>query len=155
MKTRGIVLVLTVVLAVVLAVVLVGCGPTGEAGGNNTSGQDGSMSNPDASVYYWDSSTGPQDAMPAPNWDAFFAEDPPPEYCGPGDADAAVLPGGTPECPDDKNREGCPCSLHGATAPCWPGLRVDRNRGICQDGVTTCLYFVERNRGSSSSPSRA
>ncbi|MFH2004985.1 MAG: hypothetical protein ABI333_00230 [bacterium] len=136
MRTRGIVL--------VLAVALIGCGPTGEAGGNNNGGGgDGSTSNPDASVFYWDSSTGIHDAQPAPNWDAFFAADPPPQYCGPGSPDAAVLPGGTPECPDDKNREGCPCAPHGATAPCWPGLRVDRNRGICQDGVTTCLYFNE------------
>jgi len=138
MNTRGI-------LHVLAAVVLAGCGPTSGAGGdNNTSGdQDGSTYNPDGSVPYWDSTTGPQDAMPAPNWDAFFAEDPPPEYCGPGDADAAVMPGGTPECPDDKNREGCPCAPHGATAPCWPGLRVDRDRGICTDGVTTCEYFNE------------
>lgn len=135
MKMMGIVL--------VLAVGFVGCSPTGSGSGDNTNGDhDGSTSNLDGSVY-WDSSTVPADAMPAPNWDAFFAEDPPPEYCGPGDADAAGLPGGTPECPDDKNREGCPCMPHGATAPCWPGLRVDRNRGICQDGVTTCEYFNE------------
>jgi hypothetical protein len=24
------------------------------------------------------------------------------------------------------------------TAPCWPGLRVDRNVGQCKDGMTTC-----------------
>jgi hypothetical protein len=71
--------------------------------------------------------------------DAFWATDPPPQWCGPdGGAPAPVPPGGTPECPDDKNREGCPCPTRGATAACWPGLRKNRNIGICKDGVTTC-----------------
>ena len=78
-----------------------------------------------------------------PNADAFFALDPPPRYCGPdgGVGPDVVVPGGTPECPDDKNREGCPCPLArvGQTAPCWPGLRANRNHGICHDGMTTCL----------------
>lgn len=80
-----------------------------------------------------------------PNPDAFFADDPPPMECredgtmGPW-PDA---PGGTPECPDDKNREGCRCEGVGRTAPCWPGLRANRNRGICMDGVTTCEDFDE------------
>jgi hypothetical protein len=52
-------------------------------------------------------------------------------------------PGGTPECPDDKNREGCRCDPIGGTAACWPGLRVNRNRGICQDGTTECLPYDE------------
>ena len=81
---------------------------------------------------------------PQPNWDAFFAKDPPPKYCGP---DLGVppppLPGGTPDCPDDKNREGCPCTKEGETAACWPGLRVNRNRGVCKDGVTTCRFENE------------
>ena len=52
-------------------------------------------------------------------------------------------PGGTLECPSDKNREGCQCQTLGETAPCWPGLRVNRNRGNCRDGVTTCDEFPE------------
>lgn len=80
-----------------------------------------------------------------PNPDAFFAEDPPPMECR---EDGTVgtpdeVPGGTPECPDDKNREGCPCTNVGETEACWPGLRVNRNRGICTDGVTTCIQDGE------------
>jgi len=84
-------------------------------------------------------------APPEPNWDAFFAEDPPPSYCGPagGGGTPPPIPGGTPECPDDKNREGCPCEHVGETASCWPGLRVDRDRGICRDGTTTCMPYDE------------
>ncbi len=77
-----------------------------------------------------------------PDQDAFFAMDPPPEMClengmrVPGSVDGPV--GGTPECPDDKNRQGCPCFTIGERAACWPGLRVNRNRGQCHDGMTTC-----------------
>lgn len=86
-----------------------------------------------------------KDAKLGPNWDAFFATDPPPKYCGPagGGPPAPPLHGGTPDCPDDKNREGCPCTTKGATAACWPGLRVNRNRGICKDGKTTCVLVDE------------
>ena len=75
-----------------------------------------------------------------PNPDAFFADDPPPMVCLPDGTmgPPPELPGGTPECPDDKNREGCPCTNLGQQAACWPGLRIHRERGICQDGVTTC-----------------
>src|SRR3990167_844899 len=38
--------------------------------------------------------------------DAFWADDPPPKVCGDSGM-TPVVPGGTPECPDDKNREGC------------------------------------------------
>lgn len=82
-----------------------------------------------------------------PNFDAFFADNPPPQYCGPdGSTDAGPppeLPGGTPECPDDLNREGCECLQIGARRPCWPGLRANRNRGICRDGMTTCQPYDE------------
>lgn len=83
------------------------------------------------------------DAVPNP--DAFWVEDPPPMECL-EDGTMRPLedpPGGTPECPDDKNREGCPCDTPGEMAPCWPGLRVNRNRGICMDGTTTCEPFDE------------
>jgi hypothetical protein len=64
-------------------------------------------------------------------------------YCGPDTGTPPEPPGGTPECPDDRNREGCQCEEIGATAPCWPGLRVNRNRGICRDGMTTCEPYNE------------
>jgi hypothetical protein len=80
-----------------------------------------------------------------PNPDAFWADDPPPMYCGPDGmmGPPPMVPGGTPECPDDKNREGCRCDPIGTMAPCWPGLRVHRNRGICRDGMTTCMPYDE------------
>lgn len=80
-----------------------------------------------------------------PNPDAFWADNPPPRYCGPDGAmgPPATPPGGTPECPDDLTREGCPCTRIGETRPCWPGLRVNRNRGICRDGMTRCEMYDE------------
>src|SRR5438477_13107811 len=74
--------------------------------------------------------------------DAFWAQDPPPKWCGP-DGGVPQTPGGTPECPDDKNREGCPCPTEGMKASCWPGLRANRGLGQCHDGVTTCQKFGE------------
>ena len=96
-----------------------GAGTTGA--GANTSGKGGSGVQIDAG------NTDP---------DAFWATDPPPPVCQGGTQPPA--PGGTPECPDDKNREGCACTTPGATAPCWPGLRKNRNRGQCRDGTTVC-----------------
>ncbi len=76
--------------------------------------------------------------------DALAAADPPNQWCGP-DADAPLQPpiGGSPDCPSDKNLEGCPCSTPGQTAACWPGLRGNRNVGQCKDGVATCNPFGE------------
>jgi hypothetical protein len=79
--------------------------------------------------------------------DAFWAKDPPLMYCGldGGGFPPPKVPGGTPACPDDKAREGCPCVVDGkevapgTQAPCWPGLRANRNLGICKDGVTSCI----------------
>ncbi|MFT3754962.1 MAG: hypothetical protein QM769_03280 [Pseudoxanthomonas sp.] len=75
------------------------------------------------------------------NVDAFWAADPPPMYCplGGGTGMPPTPPGGTPECPDDKNRQGCPCPTEGEQKSCWPGLRQNRGLGICQDGLTTCV----------------
>lgn len=77
--------------------------------------------------------------------DAFWVQDPPPKTCSldGGMFPPPPVPGGTPECPDDKNREGCPCPKAGVTASCWPGLRANRNLGICMDGVTTCTQSAE------------
>ncbi len=81
-----------------------------------------------------------------PNYDAFFAENPPPQYCGPDGGDGGPpppLPGGTAECPGDLLREGCACTEIGQMRLCWPGLRVNRNRGTCRDGMTRCEPFDE------------
>lgn len=108
--------------------------------GGPDSGRDGSFVDTGGFV---DAISGIRDARPNP--DAFFAEDPPPMECR-EDGTMGPLPdppGGTPECPDDKNREGCRCDVPGEMAPCWPGLRANRNRGQCRDGVTTCEAFDE------------
>ncbi len=86
-----------------------------------------------------DASVIPEDEDAGFNKDDFFAKDPPPKYCGPDAGAAPAAPGGTPDCPDDKNREGCPCKQDGLKAACWPGYRKNRGLGICQDGATTCL----------------
>lgn len=78
--------------------------------------------------------------------DEFWENDPPPQWCGKGKAPAEATPGGTPECPDDKNKEGCPCPKVGEEAPCWPGLRKHRGLGICRDGVTRCEAKGELDR---------
>ena len=63
--------------------------------------------------------TGPRDAYLAPNPDAFFFADPPAEICYPdgGMGPWPDPPGGTPECPDDRSREGC----------LWNGVCVSTN----------------------------
>jgi hypothetical protein len=79
------------------------------------------------------------------NRDAFFEQDPPLMYCG-LDGGAFVAPsppGGTLNCPDDKNLEGCPCPQEGMMAACWPGKRVNRGLGVCMDGMTTCTKATE------------
>jgi hypothetical protein len=76
--------------------------------------------------------------------DAYYVNDPPPRWCGPaGGATPPPAPGGTAECPSDKNRQGCPCSVEGETAACWPGPRANRNLGVCMDGKTTCVKSGE------------
>jgi len=76
--------------------------------------------------------------------DAFFINDEAPPFCGPdGGMSAPPSVGGTPECPDDKNRQGCGCPEIGKKAACWPGKRRNRNHGICMDGVTTCRGTAE------------
>lgn len=81
--------------------------------------------------------------------DAFFASDPPPMSCPvPGYVadDAGVLAAsGSTQCPTDKNRQGCACPKPGEKASCWPGLRANRNIGICKDGTTTCTQINENS----------
>lgn len=69
---------------------------------------------------------------------AIIEKDPFPQWCGAENRSAPPLPGGTVDCPDDKNLQGCPCTTVGATAPCWPGKRANRNLGTCKDGVAKC-----------------
>src|SRR5262249_7740363 len=63
-----------------------------------------------------------------------YANDPPPKWCGPAGQPSPPPPGGTVDCPDDKNKPGCACDNVGQTAPCWTGLRANRNLGVCKDG---------------------
>jgi hypothetical protein len=68
-----------------------------------------------------------------------YANDPPPPWCGPDSGTPAPPILGTEDCPDDKNKPGCACDKVGDKAPCWTGLRKQRNLGICKDGVATCI----------------
>jgi hypothetical protein len=96
---------------------------------------DGAPARPDGAP------SGPVDAYLAPDPDAYFFADPPPSSCFPdgGMGPWPDPPGGTPDCPDDRAREGCRCDNPGDTAACWPGPRRNRMRGICRDGVSTCM----------------
>lgn len=88
--------------------------------------------------------TNPNDVVPIMDAgtfspDAFFIDDPQPPYCGEdGKMQSATPVKGTRDCPDDKNREGCPCETPGQQSLCWPGKRLNRNHGVCKDGMTTC-----------------
>src|SRR5207253_350664 len=64
-------------------------------------------------------------AGPDENTKKLLASDPPPPVCdgaGQQPGVATTSPMGTLECPSDKNIEGCPCTMGGQTAACWPGL---------------------------------
>jgi hypothetical protein len=77
--------------------------------------------------------------------DDFFIDDPAPAMCGPNGkrTEAAQAKNETINCPEDKNRRGCPCEHPGEKAACWPGKRVNRNHGRCKDGTTTCRMDTE------------
>lgn len=114
-----------------------GAGGSGGTGGNASGGGAGGSAGAGGGA-------GAKDAGIAIDPNAFWANDPPPQWCGPdGGSTPPQTPGGTPECPDDKNRQGCACPTVGAQAPCWPGLRVNRSLGQCRDGVTTCTSLGE------------
>lgn len=127
-----------------LCVLLTGC----ECDSPTRPVRDGSIDRPDGSPAT-DFDAGPgggsRDAHIGPNPDAFFFDDPPPRICYPdgGMGPWPDPPGGTPECPDDRAREGCRCNRAGDTAPCWPGPRANRHRGTCRDGVATCEPWDE------------
>jgi hypothetical protein len=123
------------------AIVTAACGSSGGS-------EFGSGGDPDAGIDFGEGGfidgAGRVDGSYDP--DAFFATDPPPKYCGPDGGTTPATPGGTPECPSDKNREGCPCTTPGEQKPCWPGLRVNRGLGVCKDGVATCKSSGEFGR---------
>jgi hypothetical protein len=140
-------------LSVMLGSFAAGCSSNGssfaDGGGGGGGGMDGTIDVSNGlGVTHTDGQTlgsgpgsgGSQDA--GFGADAFFAMDPPLMYCG-VDGGQPPTPGGTPTCPSDKNREGCPCPTVGMTAACWPGLRVDRGLGQCKDGTTTCTTTDE------------
>jgi hypothetical protein len=76
----------------------------------------------------------------------FFLNDPPPMSCD-GGGTPPPIPGGTPQCPDDKNLPGCACPLEGLQAACWTGLRINRGDGDCKDGTTECMAVGETGQG--------
>ncbi len=116
-------------------------GPGNDDGGNNNGGGDMAVTNPPTDG----GMNGGGDGGPLYDSDAFWANDPPPKYCAldGGAFPPPMVPGGTPDCPDDKNREGCPCPKVGMRAACWPGLRANRGLGVCMDGTTTCQQVGE------------
>lgn len=127
-------------------VVALGCGPSSTPGEGDLDG-GGKPTIDDAGNIIRRNIDAPEEedyvdaGPPQPNWDA-FVKDPPPMYCGPdGGAVLITPPTGSVDCPDDKNNEGCPCLVPGKKAACWPGYRVDRDRGICQDGETECVPY--------------
>ena len=127
------------------ALVTVACGSSGGDNGFGSGDGDGGAASGDGSgggnPNPGDASFGSNDSSNDSSFDpdAFWANDPAPKYCYPdGGGTTPQPPGGTPDCPDDKNRQGCACPTNGQTAACWPGLRVNRSQGVCHDGTTTC-----------------
>lgn len=125
-----------------LGILVAAIGPTITACGSN-SAANGNGSGTDAGSPEFGDVDNPNTQYTP---DQLWANDPPPPWCGPAGAPAPQPPGGTPDCPDDKNREGCPCSTVGQTAACWPGLRANRSLGICKDGTTTCVSKGELDK---------
>src|SRR5688572_6993118 len=91
------------------ALVTLGCGAN-QGGGVNVGKGDGGM-DPDLSIHVIGNDGGllRPDTDLLFDSDAFWADDPPLMFCAldGGSFPPQVVPGGTPECPDDKNREGC------------------------------------------------
>lgn len=123
---------------------LVQCSADSGSSGSNTGGSGntgGSSSGGSGATVGFDGSIVPDVATKDYSAEDFFVDDPPPQGCDGGGK--PVVPGGTPECPDDKNLQGCPCVNEGEQKPCWPGYRKHRNKGNCTDGVTTCQKVGE------------
>jgi hypothetical protein len=112
-----------------------GDGGAADGGGDGFGNAHGNHASKDAAIAYSDASLGA---------DAFFINDPQPPVCLPdGGMGPAPMVSGTPECPSDKNREGCPCMVEGEKAACWPGKRENRHHGVCKDGMTQCYPTSE------------
>lgn len=139
-------------LGTLLALCALHCSAGGDNGGSAANGGGGTGAKGGSSGTGAKSGTGGDSGIiisldgEAPDYsiDAFFATDPPPPDCSDAGAQP-IKPGGSPECPDDKNLQGCPCTQKGQTAACWPGKRKHRNRGACKDGVATCQQNAEFN----------
>ena len=125
-----------IALSVAAVFVAVACGSSGGSNFNPNGGSSGGSSSGDNNANLGDSGF---------SLDALAAADPPNQWCGPdgGEPDAGTL-GGSPDCPTDKNLQGCPCGNAGDTAACWPGLRKNRDVGICKDGTATCQRGLEQ-----------
>ncbi|RPI59896.1 MAG: hypothetical protein EHM50_08370 [Lysobacterales bacterium] len=107
----------------------------GRTDGGTRSAQDGGSKASDSGIVGRDAS--------------FSADDPPARICGPdGGERPGPEPGGAAECPADKNLEGCPCPTVGESAACWPGKRVNRERGLCRDGTARCVATDAGSRWS-------
>lgn len=113
--------------------VIVACGSSDDSTFGDQNG-DGGDNGVDGSFGHNDG--GPDGGDP-------YANDPPPPWCGPPGQPEPPKPGGTAECPDDKNKPGCGCDEVGKQAACWTGLRANRSLGICKDGTTTCVQVNE------------
>lgn len=119
------------------ALVVLACGSSQDSTfDDGSSGSSGQFGDPDSSF----GKTGKPDAGD------LYANDPPPKWCGPANQPAPPQPGGTVDCPDDKNKPGCACDTVGQTAACWTGLRANRNLGVCKDGTTTCVQISENTK---------
>ena len=124
------------------AVASVHCG----ASGDDDSGNDGSGANGSGASGAGNNGQGGELGVDVPgikdhSQERLIGDDPFPMGCDGGGNPPTI--GGTPECPDDKNLEGCPCTQEGETAACWPGKRKNRHHGICKDGQTTCVLSGE------------
>jgi hypothetical protein len=119
-----------------VAALVVACGSDDES-----KFKDGTLGNPQ-----FGSDAGFNSDAQIPQED-LYKNDPPPKWCGPEDGGVTQppMPGGTEECPDDKNKPGCYCDPNKdqGPKPCWTGLRKNRNLGVCKDGVTTCQQKSE------------
>jgi hypothetical protein len=122
---------------VAVGIAVAACGDDGGSKfGNGTDSDGGGGSFPEGGFGGGEGSAGFDAGDP-------YAVDPPPMTCVVGDAGAPPPVSGTPDCPSDKNKPGCPCTMDGQTAACWTGLRKNRNYGQCKDGMTTCMKHGE------------
>lgn len=143
-RLRGVHLVLGASFAFVLGASSVHCGSAGNGATQGSGGNGGGINGSSGASMGQGGDITIDVVTKDYSAEDFFDNDPPPKSCD-GGGKPPPAPGGTPECPDDKNLEGCSCPAAGATAACWPGLRKNRNHGICHDGMTTCQLTGEND----------